>query len=184
MTILRLLNMQGIAGIAVSLCLAALLAVQKGETRRWKKESASYERRYRGEQAAFAETVATYRAAADDARAADLAAAQRVAAEQQAINHRRENEFEARIADARTRAGRLHPGRESAAGHSGGGATAPVPGLPAAAARADQAAGEDRLSDALLATEQAIQLDELIKWVKAQAKVDNNGPPVASGKAH
>jgi hypothetical protein len=32
----------------------------------------------------------------------------------------------------------------------------------------------------LTATEQAIQLDELIKWVKAQAKVDNNGNGVAS----
>jgi hypothetical protein len=46
-------------------------------------------------------------------------------------------------------------------------------GLPAAPAGAAQAAREDRLpdSDALTATEQAIQLDELIKWVKAQAAV-------------
>jgi hypothetical protein len=34
--------------------------------------------------------------------------------------------------------------------------------------------------DALTATEQAIQLDELIKWIRSQAKVDNNPPPVAS----
>ena len=34
---------------------------------------------------------------------------------------------------------------------------------------------QDRLpdADALTATEQAIQLDELIKWVEAQAAVDN-----------
>ena len=31
-------------------------------------------------------------------------------------------------------------------------------------------------SDALTATEQAIQLDELIKWVRAQAAVDPNPP--------
>jgi len=32
----------------------------------------------------------------------------------------------------------------------------------------------------LIATEQAIQLDELIKWVRAQAKVDNSPSSVAS----
>jgi hypothetical protein len=117
MTIIRLLNIQGIAGIAVSLCLAALLAMQRGETRHWKKVSASYEQRYRAEQAAFAQTVADYRAATEAARAADLVAGQRVAAEQQAINQRSENEFEARLVDARARAERLRTERDSAAGH-------------------------------------------------------------------
>jgi hypothetical protein len=39
--------------------------------------------------------------------------------------------------------------------------------------------GQDRLphSDALTATEQAIQLDELIAWVKRQAAVDVDGKP-------
>jgi hypothetical protein len=57
-----------------------------------------------------------------------------------------------------------------------------MPGLSASAGGTSQAAAQDRLSptDALTATEQAIQLDELIKWVKAQAKVDNNGNGVAS----
>ena len=32
-------------------------------------------------------------------------------------------------------------------------------------------------SDRLIATEQAIQLDELIKWVKAQAVIDPNESP-------
>jgi hypothetical protein len=52
-----------------------------------------------------------------------------------------------------------------------------MPGLPAPAGGSAQGAGEDRLphSDALTATEQAIQLDELIKWVKAQAAVDPSG---------
>ena len=35
--ILRLLNIQGIAGIAVSLALGLLLVIQKAETRHWKK---------------------------------------------------------------------------------------------------------------------------------------------------
>ena len=45
-----------------------------------------------------------------------------------------------------------------------------APGGPA------RAAGQDGLSgsDALVATEQAIQLDELIKWVRRQAEVDPN----------
>jgi hypothetical protein len=57
-----------------------------------------------------------------------------------------------------------------------------MPGLSAAAGGAAQAADQDRLSagDALTATEQAIQLDELIKWVQAQAAVDNNPERVAS----
>jgi hypothetical protein len=51
-----------------------------------------------------------------------------------------------------------------------------VPGLSAAARGADEAAGQDRLprSDELTATEQAIQLDELIKWVRSQAAIDPN----------
>ena len=39
MMFLRLLNVQGIAGIAVSLALAMLLVIQKGETRHWRKAS-------------------------------------------------------------------------------------------------------------------------------------------------
>lgn len=56
-----------------------------------------------------------------------------------------------------------------------------MPGLSAAAGRTAQAAGEDRLprsalgpGDALLATEQAIQLDALIGWVRAQSGIGMN----------
>ena len=62
---LRLLNWQGIAGIAASLGLAVLLFIQKAETRHWKKQSASFEQLYQQEQAAFQTTVADYRAAAN-----------------------------------------------------------------------------------------------------------------------
>jgi hypothetical protein len=54
MMLLRLLNAQGIAGLAASLCLAILLVIQKGETRHWKKQSASFDQLYRAEQAALA----------------------------------------------------------------------------------------------------------------------------------
>ena len=177
--ILRLLNPQGIAGLAASLCLALLLVLQKGETRHWKKQSGQFEQLYRDEQSAFAGTVANYRAAADAARAADRAAAERVAAEQRAINERTDHDYEARLADARARADaiaeRLRLEARTAAADPRRGGAAPVPRLSAAAGQSPQAAGQDGLSDRLIATEQAIQLDELIKWVKAQSKVDRNG---------
>jgi hypothetical protein len=176
MTILRLLNPQGIAGIAVSFALAVLLVVQKGETRHWKKQSSRFEQLYRSEQSAFAATVADYRAAAAAARADDLANAQRVAAEQHAINQRTSNEFEARLADARARAERLRWSSEAAA-DPGARPDAAVPSLPASAGRTDQAPGENGLppADALTATEQAIQLDELIQWVRQQHAVRMDG---------
>jgi hypothetical protein len=179
--ILRLLNIQGIAGLAVGLALAILLVLQKGETRHWKKQSAGFEQLYRNSETAFAETVANVRAAADLARAADRANADRVAAAQDAINERTAHDFEARLADARARAKRLHFHPQTAADPRAGRA-ASVPGVPAATGVAAQASGEDRLSgpDALTATEQAIQLDELIKWVRSQAKVDNNPAAVAT----
>ena len=179
--ILRFLNIQGIAGIAASLALAILLLVQKAETRHWKKQSASFEQLYQREQSAFATTVADYRAAAAQARAADLANAQRVAADQRAINERTEHDYEARLAAARATAQRLRF-QPQAAADPGVGGSPPVPALPVATGSPAQAAREDRLSspDALTATEQAIQLDELIKWVRAQAVVDNNPEAVAS----
>jgi hypothetical protein len=173
MILLRLLNPQGIAGLAASLCLAVLLLLQKGETRHWKKSSAGFEQLYRGEQAASAATVANYRAATEQARAADRANAERVRAEQSTISERTNHAFEARLADARSRARRLRGEIAGPATDPGARRGASVPGLPAAAGRAAEAAGQDRLpeTDALIATEQAIQLDELIKWVKAQALV-------------
>jgi len=190
MSLLRLLNIQGIAGIAVSLALAILLVVQRGETRHWQKQSGHFEQLYTTAQAALAGTVADYRAAARQAEAADKANAERVAAAQRTINERTEHDFEARLAAARTLAQRLRGQDAAAAADPGSGAGAPVPGLSAAAGGADQAAGQDRLSrsderaskdrgalgpeDALTATEQAIQLDELIKWVRSQAAIDPN----------
>jgi hypothetical protein len=183
MTFLRLLNVQGIAGIIVSLCLATLLVIQKVETRHWKKQSSQFEQLYRAEQSAFATTVANYRAAADQARAEDKANAERVAAEQQAINERTTDDFKARIAAARAAAERLRLQPQAAAGR-GSCASAPVPRLSVAPGGPAEAARQDRLppspstelgsGDALTATEQAIQLDELIKWVRRQAAVDPN----------
>ena len=177
--ILRFLNWQGIAGIGASLALAALLLVQRIETRHWRKQSASFEQLYRREQSAFAATVADYRSAAAKAAAADQANLRRVTALQNAITERTSHDFEARLAAARADALRL---RGPSGADSGTRANSPVPGLSTAAGSFAEDPGKDRLpaSDALTATEQAIQLDELIKWVRLQAKVDNNPSSVAS----
>ena len=173
---IRLLNIQGFAGIAAALALLSLLLVQKVETRHWRKQSGQFEQLYRGEQAASAQTVANYRAAAEAARAADLAAAERARAEQNSINERIANDYETRLAAARDRAERLRVAAGSPATDPCGRGTPSVPALPAAPCGPAQATGHDRLSDAgaLTATQQAIQLDELIRWVRAQAGVDPN----------
>ena len=186
--ILRLLNAQGIAGIVLGVALGLLLVVQKAETGHWKKQSGQLEQLYRDSERVLATTVADTRAAATAARAADEANITRVAAEQRAINERTKDDFETRLAAARARAAALAERVRvdaSAAADPRAGATAPMPGLPASTRSAAQAAGENRLprSDRLIATEQAIQLDELIKWLRRQAKVDNNRAGGASSSS-
>ncbi|HEY4071384.1 MAG TPA: hypothetical protein VGM04_07505 [Sphingomicrobium sp.] len=176
MSFLRLIGIQGIAGIAVSLALGILLLIQKGETRHWKKESARFERLYGEEQAALAGTIANYRAAANAARAADQANLERVAAKQRSINERTSDDYETRLAAARTLAQRLRGQAATAATDSRAGGATPVSGLSAPAPGPAETAGKDGLPDPdrLLATEQAIQLDELIKWVQKQSAIDPN----------
>ena len=176
MSLLRLIGPQGIAGVAVATILALLLIAAKIDSRHWKKQSDRFEQIYRAEATAHAGTVANYRLAAERARAADRANADRVAAEQGQINERTSHDFEARLAAARARAQRLRQSPEAGADF-GSRRGAPVPGLSAPASGLAQAPGQDRLSDPdrLIATEQAIQLDELIKWVRAQAAVEPSG---------
>ena len=186
--ILRFLNAQGIAGIAASLLIAGLLLYQRVETVGWHKQSDRFEKLYGDEQAAFAKTTADYRAAADAARAEDRANAARVTLQQQMINEGTEDDFETRLAAARLAADRLRGEATAGSADSGGRGAAPMPALPAAAASAAQGSGDYGLPAAaagteadvaLTATEQAIQLDELIKWVKRQAAVDPNAAPSA-----
>jgi hypothetical protein len=175
--ILRILNWQGIAGIAVAFTLMVMLTVQKLECVHWKKQSDKFEQLYQQEQAAFALTAANYRAAAEQAKLADKANFDRVAAEQRTINERTTNEYEARVAAARSLAQRLRGEAPGAAADAGSGGSAAMPDLPAAPGGPAEAAGEDGFSqsDQLTATEQAIQLDELITWVRQQHAVDQNG---------
>ena len=174
--ILRLLNWQGIAGLAVAFTLFVMLTVQKLEAVHWKKQSESFEHLYQQEQAAFATTVANARAAAVQARAADQANAARVAGEQASINERTEHDFEARLAAARADAERLRGATQADPRARG---NVPMPDLSAASGGTSEAPSQDGLSqaDSLTATEQAIQLDELIKWVRRQSEVDPNSKP-------
>jgi hypothetical protein len=160
--------------LAIGIACALALAILIHDRNRWKSAAAVRAQQVAAEQGAHAATVASYRAAAERARQADAAHAASVRIEQARINERTANDFESRIADARNRARRLQQQAESAAADPGAGRAAPVPGLPAAAGGAAQAAGEDGLphADRLIATEQAIQLDALIQWVKAQARIE------------
>jgi hypothetical protein len=176
--ILRLLGWQGIAGVVVASALALLLLVQKGETRHWRRQSSHYEQLYRTGEAALAATVANYRAAAEGARAADQANLGRVTAAQLAITERTADDYQARLAAARARAEQLRRQSAATATDPGARGAAPVPGLAVAAGKPAEAPRQDRLPPgaALLATEQAIQLDELIKWIRRQHGVDPNRP--------
>ena len=91
--ILRFLNIQGIAGIAVGLALAIMLVIQKGETRHWRKQSASSSSSIAQSEPRSPGPSPMYRAAADQARAADQANAARVAASQEAISERTANDI-------------------------------------------------------------------------------------------
>ncbi|MEO7278121.1 MAG: hypothetical protein ABIW33_08875 [Sphingomicrobium sp.] len=185
--IARVLNIQGIAGLIVSAGLAVLLLLAKGDARHFRKQAGQFEQLYRAEQLAFATMVAAARSAADEARKDDAANGVRVRAQQSAINQRSVNDYEARLEAARAAASRLSASRYSsgrmlaespaAPAHPGAGGATHLPSLSDTACCTGQAAGQGGLSrsDALTATEQAIQLDELIKWVRAQAKVDPIG---------
>jgi hypothetical protein len=158
--------------LGMALAAAALLWLVESRDH-WRDEARANDKLFRAEQAAHAATVASYRAAAEQARREDAENLARVEAEQASINERTEHDFQSRIASARASARRLREQAGAAQADSRTGGAAPVPAVPAAADAIAEAAGEDRLprSDALIATEQAIQLDELIKWVKAQAEV-------------
>ncbi len=162
--------------LAGALAAAALLWLVQSRDG-WRDEAKANERLFHQEQAAHAATVASYRAAAEQARREDAANLARVTAEQAAINERTSNDYESRIAAARARADRLRGKASPAAADPGAGSAAPVPGISLASEGSSQDPGEDGFpaGDRLIATEQAIQLDELIKWVRAQSEVRTGG---------
>jgi len=162
--------------LIVAIGCALLLALLIHDRNHWKAKTAHYAELLAAERGAHSATVAGYRAAAAQARAADAANAARVKADQAAINERTADDYQDRIAAARAAAGSLRRITASAS-HPGAGRATPVPGLPVAAPGVAESANENGLSqpERLIATEQAIQLDELIQWVRAQGQVDVSG---------
>ncbi len=158
--------------LGIAAAAAALLWLVQSRDR-WRDEARANEKSFRAAQAAHAATVANYRATAERARRDDAANAARVRDGQQRINERTRTDYESRIASARARAERLRVEAAASAARSRAGGNSPVPGLPAASRGASEASREDRFphSDRALATEQAIQLDELIRWVREQSAV-------------
>ncbi len=136
------------------------------------------------EQEAHALTRANYRAAAAVARNMAQARAQRVERAAAQINQEIDDAYSRRIAAARSRAAAADTINSAvrmrdavAAGAAGGGAGGGgLPGVSDATRGVDAATCEAGLpgalstADALIATEQAIQLDALIDWIEAQQR--------------
>jgi len=158
-------------GVFVALLLA--IGVQTWRVSSLKADVETARDKTAATQAAFDTTVANYRAAAERARAADAANVARVKAEQDTITKEIVDDFQTRLADARARAERLRTA--AAATDSSGGRDAPVPAPSAATGGTGQATGQGGLSgaDALIATENSLQLMALIDWVEAQSRVEN-----------
>jgi membrane protein involved in colicin uptake len=171
------LGWQGAVGLVVAAILGTLLFLQHGETRHWQGQATKFEQLYKGEQSAHRQTVINYQNAAEQARKKDVANKARAEAEQKAERERTLREYEARIADARARAERLRQQLNKAGANPGSSGAAGLPGDSAASPGANAASPEGGLSidERLIATEQAIQLDELIDYVEGILKVDLSG---------
>jgi hypothetical protein len=157
-------------GLTLAIALAFVgLALSRSH---WKGKAEDTAFKLNMEREAHRITVDDFIAKTALAKEQDAANARRVAFENSVINEERTNALQKRLDDARARAGRLQPA--PAPLDPGSGRKPVVSSLSPALPRTDAPAGQDRLFDAdrLIATEQAIQLDELIKWVRAQGAVD------------
>lgn len=130
-------------------------------------------------------TKDTYRNAQSEAARLEQARLARVQAEQQEIMNAAAQNYRDRIAAARADAERLRRAAGAGDSASSAGGAGPVPGVSVAAGGTAAAAAGDRLPEPaqdlradidwrLIATEQAVQLDELITAVERQAAIDPN----------
>jgi hypothetical protein len=167
-----------------AIALAHLYVIDPG----LRDDIADQKRKLSAERTAHAETILSFRRAAHEAEREQQANLARVEAQQEAINDGIKRSYEARLGDLRARAANLSErlrGELAAAEHSGASRAVGLPGLPAAAGRAAGAAGAAglpvaaplNLEERLLASEQALRLDELISWVEAQAGVLTSPEP-------
>ncbi|HEY5713306.1 MAG TPA: hypothetical protein VIT38_15530, partial [Allosphingosinicella sp.] len=126
------------------------------------------------EKAAAALFAAQVRAAAEHIRADMAARALDVERRQTQVTKEVSNEYQNRIRDLDRRVAALRLRERTAAENPGGaGRPAGLPVLPDAAGGPDAAAGDHGLSlqQRVIATEQAIRLEELQNWVRRQGEV-------------
>lgn len=173
--ILAFIGWRGLLGIVVAAFLSIQLIAKDHQLDAAASSRDHFESLYHGEQGAHLQTKLNYMFAATKAREADAANKARAEAEQRANNERQKADYENRIARARADYQRLL--HLKAAGNPGSAGTAPVPGGSAPGSGASPAPQDNGLSlgERLIATEQAIQLDELIDYVDGLLKVDMEG---------
>lgn len=174
-----------IGGGIVVLILAAVFGTLTVERNHWKHSAQKLTVELNQEKALYNQTVEGYRIAAKQAKIADAQNVQRVEAKAAETNKEIKDEYQARIAAAQS----VHDSRvrhnKAAAANSSSGSAAKLSGVSNASGGIDDTACKDGLSDddALIATKQAIQLDELEKWVIRTHSIDVNGSnePVGDG---
>ena len=123
------------------------------------------------EEAAYAQFVADVKAKTELARISDAANKARVERDQIQVTQEISSDYQNDLAALRRRYDeRL---RLNAKANPGSGRSPSVPGVPGAAVRPDETSGEAGLplADALIASEQAVQLKALQEWVRGQASV-------------
>jgi hypothetical protein len=176
--IFKFLGIPGIVGLVASIYLGTLLALQTHKTHIEHASAVSWQQKYQGEHGALLQTIINYSQAAAQARADDAANKVRVQSEAAAISHERQTSYEARIDDARARAQRVRVPDGSATANQSSPGAAPVSGVPGPSGGPNGPAPQTGLpaDDALTATEQAIQLDELERWVAGVIGIDVNQP--------
>jgi hypothetical protein len=163
-------------GVMVALVLALGLALlaKAGESRRADK----WQARARAEIAAHKLTIAHVRAAAEKARADDAAHARRVERDQSKVSEEVSRDYQKDLADLRRRYDALRVRLGKTQANPGGTGSAPLPCLPGAAGGPDGAACQEGLpsEDALIASEIALRLEALQRWVTGQLGVERDKP--------
>lgn len=169
------IGVRGAIGIAVAAFLTFQLMDARSDARAFQKEALTWQQKYNDEAQAHTDTIRAFQNAAAEARRKDEANKKRVEKEQRQITERIERSYEELLADARARADRLRQQLRTTGAAPGGPGESRMSGPGSPTGGPDGAASDHGLSitERLIATEQAIQLDRLQQWVRDQSRVDN-----------
>src|ERR1043165_641736 len=163
--------------------LGIMLAIRTGQRNHARVERDQARAETRLVRAEFATFAAQVRATAERVRSTYAQNALRVEREQSQVTEEVSHDYQTRIADLNRRVAALRLRTAPGGANHGGPGGDRYPGLPDAAGRFDAAAAQAglpaaelgagglSLEDAIIATEQAIQLDELIRWVRRQEAI-------------